>query len=67
VSSTVRLEETFGRNDRKAFFADGRRIITLVTETEVFEPSFDFFGISKCPLSTNGSFDYGKSIANEVL
>lgn len=67
MSGSVRLKEAFRWDDREALFAVGRRIVALVAKAETFKPSFDVVGVSKGLLLSDDSFDYGESIANEVL
>jgi hypothetical protein len=67
VSSAVCLEETLLMDDGKALFADGRRVVALVAESETLEPVLDVLGVLEGLFLLNNSLDYTVSIAGKVF
>jgi hypothetical protein len=61
------LEETLLVDDGQAFFADGRRVIALVAESETFKPVLDIIGVLDGLLLLEDSLDYTVSITGKVL
>jgi len=60
------LEETLLVDDGQALFADGRRVVTLVAESEALEPVLDVVGVFESLLLLEDSLDYTVSIAGKV-
>lgn len=53
-------------DDGQALFADGRRVVTLVAESEALEPVLDVVGVLESLLLLEDSLDYTVSIAGKV-
>jgi hypothetical protein len=67
VGGAVCLDKTLLVNDGQAFFADGRRIIALVAESETLEPILDVVGVLEGLFLLENSLDYTVSVAGKVL
>lgn len=53
-------------NDWQALLTDGRRVVTLVSETEVLKPCLDVVCVSECLFLLDNILDYTETVTSKV-